>query len=58
MEFLTVREGGPTAPGRERIMRHKLIGTLFAILSLTLWTVAAPAATLAGTVVAVSGSCD
>jgi hypothetical protein len=38
-------------------MRHKLIGTLFAILSLTLWAVAAPAATLAGTVVAVSGSC-
>ena len=38
-------------------MRRKLIGTLFAILSLTLWAVAAPAATLAGTVVAVSGSC-
>ena len=38
-------------------MRRKLVGTLFAILGLMLWAGAAPAATLAGTVVAVSGSC-
>jgi hypothetical protein len=38
-------------------MRRKLFGTLFAILGLMLWAGAAPAAELAGKVVAVSGSC-
>jgi hypothetical protein len=38
-------------------MRRKLVGALFALLGLMLWTDAAPAATLAATVVAVSGSC-
>jgi hypothetical protein len=38
-------------------MRRKLVGTLFAILGLMLWAGAAPAAELAGTVVAVIGSC-
>jgi hypothetical protein len=38
-------------------MRRKLVGTLFAILGLMLWVGAAPATELAGTVVAVSGSC-
>jgi hypothetical protein len=38
-------------------MQHKLVSTLFAILGLMLWAGAAPAATPAGMVVAVSGSC-
>lgn len=38
-------------------MRRTLVGTLFAILGLMLWAGAAPATELAGTVVAVSGSC-
>jgi hypothetical protein len=38
-------------------MRRKLVGALFALLGLMLWADAAPAATLAATVVAVSGSC-
>jgi hypothetical protein len=38
-------------------MRRKLVGALFVLLGLMLWADAAPAATLAGAVVAVSGSC-
>jgi hypothetical protein len=38
-------------------MQRKFVVTLFAVLSLMLWADLAPAATLAGTVVAVSGSC-
>jgi hypothetical protein len=38
-------------------MQRKVVGTLFAILGLMLWANAAPAATPAGTVVAVSGLC-
>jgi len=38
-------------------MRRKLVGAMFALLGLMLWADAAPAATLAGTVVAVSGPC-
>jgi hypothetical protein len=38
-------------------MQRKFVVTLFAVLSLMLWADVAPAATLAGTVVAVSGSC-
>ena len=37
-------------------MRRELMGTLFVLLGLALWAVAVPAAPLAGTVVAVSGS--
>jgi hypothetical protein len=37
-------------------MQRKLVSTLFAMIGLLLWADAAPAATLAGTVVAVSGS--
>ena len=40
-----------------RIMQRRLIGTLIAILGLMHWPDAASAATLAGTVAAVSGSC-
>ena len=50
-----VRERGSAAPG-SRIMGRKLGGLLFAILGLMLWAGAA-AATPAGTVVVVSGSC-
>jgi hypothetical protein len=50
-----VRERGSAAPG-SRIMGRKLVGVLFAILGLMLWAGAA-AATPAGTVVVVSGSC-
>jgi hypothetical protein len=38
-------------------MRRKLVGALFVLLGLMLWADAAPAATLAGAVAAVSGSC-
>jgi hypothetical protein len=38
-------------------MQRKFVVTLFAVLSPMLWADVAPAATLAGTVVAVSGSC-
>jgi len=38
-------------------MRRILVGRRFALLGLMLWAGAAPAATLAGTVVGVSGSC-
>jgi hypothetical protein len=38
-------------------MQRTLVGTLFVMLGLMLWTGAAPAARLAGTVVAMSGSC-
>jgi hypothetical protein len=40
-----------------RIMQRRLVGTLFAILGLMHWPDAVLAATLAGTVAAVSGSC-
>lgn len=46
----------PLPPG-VRIMRRKLVGALFPILGLMLPAGAAAAATLAGTVAAVSGSC-
>jgi hypothetical protein len=38
-------------------MRRKLVGALVVLLGLMLWADAAPTATLAGAVVAVSGSC-
>jgi hypothetical protein len=49
-------DGAGRVPG-VRIMWRKLVGTLFAILGLMLWADVAPAATLVGTVFAVSGSC-
>jgi hypothetical protein len=52
-------DGGESAgrrPRGSRIMGRKLVGVLFAILGLMLWAGAA-AATPAGTVVVVSGSC-